>query len=53
MKLAWSIAERIALLEDGKISEIGTFEELKRKSQNLLIKSFVEMEGRDEKKNRN
>jgi len=53
VKLAWSIAERIALLEDGKISEIGTFEELKRKSQNLLIKSFVEMEGRYEKKNRN
>lgn len=45
VKLASIISDRIALLENGKIAEIGTFEELRGKSENPLIKSFVEMGG--------
>ncbi|MCD6407468.1 ATP-binding cassette domain-containing protein [bacterium] len=45
VKLASVISDRIALLENGKIAEIGTFEELRRKSTNPLIRSFVEMGG--------
>jgi len=45
VKLASVISDRIALLENGKIAEVGTFEELRRKSTNPLIRSFVEMGG--------
>ena len=48
VKLASVISDRIALLENGKIAEVGTFEELRRKSTNPLIRSFVEMGGENE-----
>jgi len=42
VKLASKIADKIALLDNGKITEIGTFKELKQTSKNPLIKSYVE-----------
>lgn len=41
IKLASRISDRIALLEDGIIQEIGTFSELKETSKNPLIMSFI------------
>ncbi len=41
VKLAAKISDRIALLENGEIQEIGTFEELRGKSKNPIIMSFV------------
>jgi len=45
VKLASRISDRIALLEDGKIQEIGTFPELKEKSRNPIIMSFLNHSG--------
>jgi len=42
VKLAARIADRIALLEEGLISEIGTFDELRGKRNSPLIKSYLE-----------
>lgn len=44
VKLAFRISDRIALMEDGTIKEIGTFDKLKRISQSPLIKSFISRE---------
>jgi phospholipid/cholesterol/gamma-HCH transport system ATP-binding protein len=41
VKLSSRISDRIALIEDGRITEIGTFEELREKTANPLIRSFV------------
>lgn len=41
VKLASRIADRIALLEEGKVEEVGTFEDLKRTSQSPLIKNYL------------
>jgi len=49
IKLASLISDRIALIENGAIEEIGTFEELRKKSKNPLIRSFLVMEGTNEK----
>ncbi|HDN97746.1 MAG TPA: ATP-binding cassette domain-containing protein [bacterium] len=53
IKLTSFIAERIAVLENGKINETGSFEELMKKSENALIKSFLEMERKNEERNGN
>lgn len=45
VKLASRISDRIALLENGMIQEIGTFTELKEKSRNPLIMSFTNHPG--------
>jgi len=50
VRLASRISDRIALIENGVIEDIGTFEELKRKSKNPIIRSFVEMGVYNEKK---
>ena len=42
VRLASRISDRIALVEAGRIEDIGTFEELKKKSQNPIIRSFVD-----------
>jgi phospholipid/cholesterol/gamma-HCH transport system ATP-binding protein len=42
VKLAGRIADRIALLENGKVEEVGTFEELRKVSRSPLIKSYLE-----------
>lgn len=42
VKLTSKIADRIALLENGKITEIGTFEELRKTTKNPLILSYLE-----------
>lgn len=44
IKLARAISDRIGLVENGKIIEIGSFNYLREKSNNPLIRSFVEME---------
>lgn len=41
VKLASKIGKRIVLIDDGKIVESGTFEELREKSQHPLIKSYL------------
>jgi len=41
VRLASKISDRIALLENGTIQEIGTFAELKEKSKNPIIMSFT------------
>ncbi|NLG12219.1 MAG: ATP-binding cassette domain-containing protein [Elusimicrobia bacterium] len=41
IKLASRISDRIALIDNGTITEIGTFEELRQNSKNQLIKSFL------------
>jgi len=41
IKLASRISDRIALIDNGTITEIGTFEELRHNSKNQLIKSFL------------
>lgn len=46
IKLASRISDRIALIEDGFIKDIGTFEELKVKSKNPVIRSFLTLEGK-------
>jgi len=48
IKLAREISDRIGLVENGRIVEIGTFNTLKEKSKHPLIRSFVEMEGENE-----
>ncbi|HOV21278.1 MAG TPA: ATP-binding cassette domain-containing protein [bacterium] len=48
IKLAREISDRIGLVENGKIVEIGTFDFLREKSNHPLIRSFVEMEGKNE-----
>ncbi|MCX8081854.1 MAG: ATP-binding cassette domain-containing protein [bacterium] len=50
IKLAYLISDRIALINNGTIEEIGTFEELKYKSKNPLIRSFLVMEVNNEKR---
>jgi len=47
IKLAAHISDRIALIDNGTIEELGTFEDLRQKSQSPLIRSF--MEGHNEK----
>lgn len=44
IKLASRISDRIALIDNGTITEIGTFEELRQNSKNQLIKSFLIIE---------
>jgi len=44
IKLARAISDRIGLVENGKIVEIGSFDYLREKSNHTLIRSFVEME---------
>ncbi|MBN1445087.1 MAG: ATP-binding cassette domain-containing protein [Candidatus Omnitrophica bacterium] len=45
IKLASRISDRIALIENGAIEEIGPFEELREKSKNPIIRSFTENGG--------
>jgi len=44
IKLARAVSDRIGLVENGKIVEIGSFDYLKEKSNHPLIRSFIEME---------
>jgi len=48
VQLAARLADRIALISNGRIEELGTFEELKRTSRNPLILSYLEAEEREE-----
>jgi|LSQX01.3.fsa_nt_gb phospholipid/cholesterol/gamma-HCH transport system ATP-binding protein len=50
VKLASFISDRIALINNGVIEDIGTFEELKKKSNNPIIQSFIEKGVPNEKK---
>jgi len=45
VRLASRISDRIALIDNGTIEEIGTFEELRGKSKNPIIRSFTENGG--------
>ncbi len=45
VKLASRISDRIALIDNGTIEEIGTFDELGAKSKNPLIMSFLNHSG--------
>ncbi len=45
IKLASRISDRIALIDNGTIEEIGTFEGLRGKSKNPIIRSFTENGG--------
>ncbi|MCM8772214.1 MAG: ATP-binding cassette domain-containing protein [Candidatus Omnitrophica bacterium] len=45
VKLASRIGKRLILIDEGKIIESGTYEELKKKSNHPLIKSYVEIGG--------
>lgn len=47
IKLARAISDRIGLVENGRIVEIGSFDYLREKSNHTLIRSFVEMEERN------
>jgi len=49
VKLASRISDRIALIDNGTIEEIGTFEELRGRSKNPIIRSFIEMGDNNEK----
>ncbi len=44
IKLARTISDRIGLVENGRIVEIGSFDYLREKSTHPLIRSFIEME---------
>ena len=44
IKLARAISDRIGLVENGRIVEIGSFDYLREKSSHTFIRSFVEME---------
>jgi len=44
VKLASKIGERLILIDNGRIIESGTYEELKKKSKHPLIRSYVEIE---------
>ena len=48
IKLARAVSDRIGLVENGRIVEIGSFDYLREKSNHTLIRSFVEMEERNE-----
>jgi len=48
IKLARAISDRIGLVENGRIVEIGSFDYLREKSNHPLIRSFIEMEERNE-----
>ncbi len=48
IRLARKISDKIGLVENGKIVEIGTFNFLRENSNHPLIRSFVEMEERNE-----
>ncbi|MCM8820468.1 MAG: ATP-binding cassette domain-containing protein [Candidatus Omnitrophica bacterium] len=50
IKLASLISDRIALIDNGTIEEIGTFQELREKSKSQIIRSFLVMEGTNEKR---
>jgi len=43
VRLASKISDRIALIDGGRIEDIGTFDELKKKSKNPIIRSFTGM----------
>jgi len=45
VKLASRIGKRLVLIDNGKIVESGTYEELKEKSKHPLIRSYVEIGG--------
>ena len=45
VKLASKIGERLILIDNGKIVESGTYEELKERSNHPLIRSYVEIGG--------
>jgi len=45
VKLASKIGKRLILIDEGKIVESGTYEELKQKSKHPIIRSYVETEG--------
>lgn len=45
VKLASRIGKRLILIDNGKIVESGTYEELKEKSEHPLIRSYVEIGG--------
>jgi len=45
VRLASRISDRIALIDNGTIEEIGTFEELRGTSKNPIIRSFIETGG--------
>jgi phospholipid/cholesterol/gamma-HCH transport system ATP-binding protein len=45
VKLASKIGERLILIDNGRIVESGTYEELKKKSTHPLIRSYVEIGG--------
>jgi len=45
VKLASKIGERLILIDNGRIIESGTYEELKKKSTHPLIRSYVEIGG--------
>jgi phospholipid/cholesterol/gamma-HCH transport system ATP-binding protein len=44
VKLASRIGKRLILIDEGKIVESGTYEELREKSNHPIIRSYVEME---------
>lgn len=45
VRLASKISDRIALIDNGTIEEIGTFAELREKSRNPIIMSFINHSG--------
>jgi phospholipid/cholesterol/gamma-HCH transport system ATP-binding protein len=45
VKLASRISDRIALLENGTVQEMGSFSELREKSKNPIIMSFINHRG--------
>jgi len=45
VKLASRIGKRLVLIDEGRIIESGTYEELKEKSKHPLIRSYVEIGG--------
>ncbi|MCM8767104.1 MAG: ATP-binding cassette domain-containing protein [Candidatus Omnitrophica bacterium] len=53
VKLASKIGKKLILIDEGKIVEIGTYEELKEKSKHPIIRSYVEIGGENGQKNNN
>ncbi|HOM26330.1 MAG TPA: ABC transporter ATP-binding protein, partial [bacterium] len=45
VKLAGKIGKRLILIDEGKIIESGTYEELREKSKHPIIRSYIETGG--------
>ncbi|MCM8784835.1 MAG: ATP-binding cassette domain-containing protein [Candidatus Omnitrophica bacterium] len=45
VKLASKIGKKLILIDQGRIVEVGTYEELRKKSKHPIIRSYVEMGG--------